>query len=332
MVRKSIALIGFGYSGATAYADALLNYNKYVSYPNYLEIDYLRKPNGLFDILILREQNALSKIFYLKLILKESFMLIKSFIGSLIRNIFVKNKFSFIFRYREIFIKLSCDIVYILTLINFFISNFSITDQKLISSFLSGIHKACGSKADKIMILNQISFIEHGIESLIKTENHDIKFLIILRDPFSQFYDIEKEGFFFSKGDLRQDVLLGVDAGGIWRRASFIDILILRCQKIRELILKYPNKILISFFEDLIIDFDIEFNRILDFQDIKISDLERKQITRNLREFDPEISKKNVLKRDASIKLLIESGYNEFLLQKLNKLELEYNLLKRGCL
>ena len=158
---KYIAIMGFGYSGSTAFADTLLPYKQFESIQDYEEINELRGPDSLIKKFKIYKSAQKKEKILAQFLLVSFIRLVRRFVWGFRKSIFIRNGLSWRRKFGNNIKRLRCDINYIRCILWFRKASVTADVEDLIRIYLIGLRISCKVKVDQTLILNQISFPEH---------------------------------------------------------------------------------------------------------------------------------------------------------------------------
>jgi len=238
----SIGVIGSGWSGSGALIDLLKKHSSVSVYP--YELDFWRKPNGLYEAKTKRE----ILIFFLNEILFSLIITFKTLCRLLINPRALKSNLKGI----------SIQVRILLLLQMYFFSSIFISNIKLQKKSFIKTLKIFFGRRGNVFVYDQPVFPEQVHDPHLGALNVDVC-IFVLRDVFDQVKDLLDNADFLKAKNIKESFMLGAeDDFGSNPNSLQLQLMLFtlksRVNKLKELIIKYPESFLVLKFEDLVED------------------------------------------------------------------------------
>tara|TARA_B100001250_G_scaffold414529_1_gene453589 strand:- start:53 stop:991 length:939 start_codon:yes stop_codon:yes gene_type:complete len=253
----SLAIIGSGWSGSGALIDLFKKQSPVFGYP--FELDFWRRPNGLYEVQTQREL----LIFFVNETFLSITIIFKTLCKFLISPLALKTHL------KGISIQLRMLLLMQMSLFStIFTSN--VKSQKL--RFIKALKLFFGRRGN-IFIYDQPVFPEQINDINLGDLNVDAC-IFVLRDVFDQAQDLLNNSSFLKVHTIRESFMMGAagDFGSNPKNLQLNLVLLTlrdRIRRIKELATIYPDSFLILKFEDLIEDTDLTISKVNRFLHLK---------------------------------------------------------------
>jgi hypothetical protein len=253
----SLAVIGSGWSGSGALIDLLKRQSSVSGYP--FELDFWRKPNGLYELETKREL----LIFFGNEIFLSLIIIFKTFCKMLIHPLAMRTHL------KRIFIHLR---MMLLMLISFIFGIFSSNIQLKKINFIKAFKFFFGRRK-MVFIYDQAVFPEQ-INNINLGDLKVDACIFVLRDVFDQVQDLLNNSSFLTTHTIRESFFMGaVGDFGSNPNSLQLNLMLLtlkhRIRQIRKLVTAYPDSFLILKFEDIVEDSDVAISKVNRFLELK---------------------------------------------------------------
>ena len=315
MQKDRIIITGFLHTGSSAFFDAFDDMNISNFIPFRSEYNSYREINGYYDLILSKSHSDISKTKF-KLFLQALKQCLRVFY------------YSFSYKYKEYRGIKFLDLIKVMRFnfikVDFFykINRTKIRQEKIdLVNNLLDLENQLFHRNASLSIYAQPYLPEMDHEIVLKTFGENYHHFFITRNAFEQFYDIEKQNFFFGPYHFREEYLFGRDANGLMRRKYFCQTLLSRIDEVRKLHSLMPKKIIAYSYNDLIKDpykFKEVCSTFLSFEF---------PINVEWTKLQPNKERTNIDDTEYFKKELILLGYDDELMNLINQIDNKYRLL-----